>query len=149
MPASPDSPIQLSSKSESSGHSGCKARDFVVISIQARSSNLSVLLQMVLYRPSLRHFLICSMIPGLLLRLAFSAPLQTWASGLDTYCNCQDKFQSDHRPRLHQATLMSILRGRVLATEQIGAIPVRSGTSLWEEMSPPLWALGQLHFHYR
>jgi CubicO group peptidase (beta-lactamase class C family) len=46
-------------------------------------------------------------------------------------------------------TLKQILRSRVLANEQIGILSVPYGESLWEEMSPPTFALCQLRGNYR
>lgn len=46
-------------------------------------------------------------------------------------------------------TMREILRSRVIANQQIGALPVKAGTSLWEEMAVPTYALGQLRGSYR
>lgn len=46
-------------------------------------------------------------------------------------------------------TLKEILRSRVIASDQIGALPVQAGASLWPETSVPTYALGQLRGNYR
>lgn len=45
--------------------------------------------------------------------------------------------------------LQEIVKSRVLATEQIGALPVEAGQSLWGEMSPPSYGFYQLRGKYR
>lgn len=45
--------------------------------------------------------------------------------------------------------LQEIVKSRVLATEQIGALPVEAGQSLWGEMSPSSYGFYQLRGKYR
>jgi CubicO group peptidase (beta-lactamase class C family) len=50
---------------------------------------------------------------------------------------------------LRPETLRELLRSRVIANQQIGALSVPAGESLWEEMSVPTYALAQLRGSYR
>jgi hypothetical protein len=71
-----------------------------------------------------------------------------------TWCSYLLKLSKDalepHDPKIiSHKTFTEIIRGRALATQQVGAISSRLGESLWPECSPGLYALGQLVFHYR
>lgn len=50
---------------------------------------------------------------------------------------------------LKAKTIRDILCSRVIANQQIGALPVEPGESLWEELAVPTYALGQLCGTYR
>lgn len=50
---------------------------------------------------------------------------------------------------LRPETLREIVRSRVVASQQIGALPVTAGESLWPELSVPTYALAQLMGTYR
>lgn len=61
----------------------------------------------------------------------------------------KNQANTDDLKVLKSETLKEILRSRVIANQQIGALPVEAGTSLWEEMTVPTYALGQLRGSYR
>ena len=79
--------------------------------------------------------------------LSTAADMGIWLQYLLRLANCKSSALS--HTIIKPTTFVEILRTRILATEQIGAIPVEAGKSHWKEMAPSLYALGQLCFNYR
>lgn len=61
----------------------------------------------------------------------------------------KNEASTDDLKVLKPETTKEILRSRVISDQQIGALPVEAGTSLWSEMVVPTYALGQLRGSYR
>lgn len=79
--------------------------------------------------------------------LSTSADMAKWLAFL--LRSAKSASTEDDLKVMKSETLREILRSRVIADQQIGALPVEAGKALWPEMAVPTYALGQLRGSYR